>query len=48
MGRGIQERLTEVMEGGATARSELAVCENGEREVFLQISLGLLDFDGAA
>ncbi|MDG1212279.1 MAG: response regulator [Paracoccaceae bacterium] len=48
MGRGIQEQLTEVMEGGATARSELAVCENGEREVFLQISLGLLDFDGGA
>lgn len=46
--RGIGEQLQEVLEGGAVARSELAVCENGEREVFLQISLGLLDFDGGA
>ena len=48
MGRSIAVRLEEVGEGGATARSELAVCENGDREVFLQISLGLLDFDGGA
>ncbi len=46
--RGIGEQLQEVLDGGAIARSELAVCENGEREVFLQISLGLLDFDGGA
>ncbi len=46
--RGIGEQLQEVLEGGSLARSELAVCENGEREVFLQISLGLLDFDGGA
>lgn len=46
--RGIGDQLQDVLEGGAVARSELAVCENGEREVFLQISLGLLDFDGGA
>lgn len=46
--RSITEQLQEVMEDGGTARSELAICENGEREVFLQISLGLLDFDGGA
>ena len=46
--RSIPEQLHDVMTGGATVRSELAVCENGEREVFLQISLGLLDFDGGA
>lgn len=45
--RSIPEQLRDVTKGGG-ARSELAVCENGEREVFLQISLGLLDFDGGA
>lgn len=46
--RSITDQLQDVMDGGGAARSELAVCENGEREVFLQISLGLLDFDGGA
>ena len=44
----IPERLKEVIEGKGGTRSELVVCENGDREVFLQVSLGLLDFDGGA
>lgn len=48
LGRGIAAHLEDAADGVVSSRPELAVCENGEREVFLQITFGLSEIDDGA
>jgi two-component system cell cycle sensor histidine kinase/response regulator CckA len=48
LGRSIETRVAEAARGDGSGRPEIARAEPGGREVFLQVSLTKLDFDGEA